>query len=159
MAGGASACDDGCVSTFKYKLARRVHVAVHGPDSPSDAEWEAYLDDIRHWLGFVDAIFSYTVGGGPSSPQRDRAVQFWREQPKQPPIAVVTPSILVVRMAGALRWFMPSQIKAFTPRDLDRAFEYLHLAAAERGAVEATVRALADEQKLAGFDRDARLRG
>ena len=146
------------MSTFKFKLARRVHVAVHSAESPSDDEWEAYLDDIRHWLGFVDGIFSYTVGGGPSSRQRDRAVQFWRAQSKQPPIAVVTPSVLVVRMAGALRWFMPSQIKAFTPRDIDRAFEYLHLAAAERSAVETTLRALAEEQGLGGFDREARLR-
>jgi hypothetical protein len=148
----------GAMSTFKYKLARRVHVAVHSAESPSDDEWQAYLDDIRHWLGFVDGIFSYTVGGGPNGRQRERSVQFWREQSKQPPIAVVTPSILVVRMAGALRWFMPGQIKAFTPRNLDRAFEYLQLGATERAAVEATLRALADEQKLSGVDRDARLR-
>jgi hypothetical protein len=48
--------------------------------------------------------FAYnTHGGGPDGGLRKAAVDFWARQRRQPPIAVVTPSILVVRMAGALR--------------------------------------------------------
>jgi hypothetical protein len=141
-------CHDRGVSTFQYKLVRKTHVAVHTVENPSDAEWQAYLDHIKEWIRFVDGIFSYTVGGGPNAAQRDRSVEFWKGQAKQPPIAVVTPSILVVRMAGALRWFMPTQIKAFVPRDMNKAYDYLQLGVGERGAVEQAVQSLAEAQGL-----------
>jgi hypothetical protein len=146
------------MSTFHYKLVRRIHVAVHGRESPSDEEWETYLNDIGQWLRSVEGIFSYTVGGGPSAKQRSFAVEFWKRQPKQPPIAVVTPSILVVRMAGALRWFMPTQIQAFTPRNIQKAFDHLQLSAGERSAVEASVIALGEAQGLTALGRDVDLR-
>jgi hypothetical protein len=148
MVDGRSSCEDRHVSTFKYKLVRRIHVAVHSGESPSDEEWESYLADIAGSLTVVEGIFSYTVGGGPNARQRDRSVQFWKQQRKQPPIAVVTPSLLVVRMAGALRWFMPTQIKAFTPHDLAKAYDYLALVPSERSSVDNAVRALADAQGL-----------
>jgi hypothetical protein len=140
------------VATFKYKLVRQIHVAVHSTASPSDDEWRAYLDNIQEWLRRIDGIFSFTVGGGPNARQREAAVQFWRQQPRQPPIAVVTPSLLVVRMAGALSWFMPSQIKAFTPRNVGKAYDYLKLASEQRAAVENGVRVLAREQNLAELE-------
>jgi hypothetical protein len=136
--------------TFRYKLVRRVHVAVHGPHSPTATEWHAYLENIGEWIHAIDAVFSYTVGGGPDGRQRGQAVSFWQEREKQPPIAVVTPSLLVVRMAGALRWFMPSQIKAFTPANLRGAFDYLRLDGEQRAAVEAALKQLAAEQNLLG---------
>jgi hypothetical protein len=140
-------------STFAYKVARRVHVAVHGERSPGDEEWGAYLADIGARLGGVDAIYSLTYGGGPDGDQRKHAVEFWRRQPRRPPIAVVTPSLLVVRMAGALRWFMPSQIKAFIPRDVASAYEYLGLDAEQRQAVANAVAELGREQGLPAVGR------
>ena len=140
------------MATFKYKLVRQIHVAVHSAAAPSDDEWRAYLDNIQQGLRLIDGIISFTVGGGPDARQREAAVQFWRQQPRQPPIAVVTPSLLVVRMAGALSWFMPSQIKAFTPRNVVKAYDYLKLASEQRAAVENGVRVLAREQNLAELE-------
>jgi hypothetical protein len=136
-------------ATMAFVVASRVHVAVHTAAAPSNREWRAYLDHIEAHLDGVDAIFSLTVGGGPDSSQRGYAVEFWRRQPKQPRIAVVTPSMLVVRMAGALRWFMPSQIKSFLPRDAAAAHEYLGLTPAQRAAVPKAIEALKRELGIA----------
>jgi hypothetical protein len=128
--------------SIAFRLVKRVHVAVHGATPCSDAEWLGYLEHIGARLEAVDAIYSFTLGGGPDTNQRKSAVSFWSTQPKRPPIAVVTPSMLVVRMAGALRWFMPTQIKAFLPRDIEAAFDYLGLDAEQRSATRRTVDAL-----------------
>lgn len=125
--------------TFHYRLAQRVHVAVHGPELPSDEEWSAYLDDIGARLRNIDAVYVLTHGGNLSGDQRRRSVEFWQRSSKQPRIAVVTSSRLVVRVSGALRWFMPSQIKAFLPSQTEEAFAYLELDAAQRQAVARTV--------------------
>lgn len=125
--------------TFHYRLAQRVHVAVHGPERPSDDEWGAYLDDIAAELARIDGLYVVTQGGDLSSEQRRRSVEFWRQSAKQPRIAVVTSSRMVVRVSGALRWFMPSQIKAFLPSQTDEAFAYLALEEARRRAVLRTV--------------------
>jgi hypothetical protein len=125
-----------------YKTSARVHVAVHTMSDPGVVEWGDYLADIGASLDRIDGVYSLTVGGGPTASQRAQAVEFWKKQPKTPRIAVVTPSMLVVRMVGALRWFMPSQIKAFGSRDTDSAYAYLGLTKAQIDAVEAAVLAL-----------------
>ena len=134
------------MATMLYEVTARVHVAVHTSESPSDLEWQEYLADIGAKLSAIDGIYSLTRGGGPNASQRSAAVAFWKAQRKEPPIAVVTPSMLVVRMAGALRWFMPGQIKAFGVSNTDGAFDYLHLSATQRERVRNSVRAL--EERL-----------
>jgi hypothetical protein len=124
---------------MNYEIVDRVHVAVHGTSDPSDDEWHAYLEHIGAHLDEIDGIVGYTLGGGPNSGHRKYAVEFWKRQRKTPRIAVVTPSMLVVRMAGALRWFMPSQIKAFSVRDLEGAFDYLALSASQRTAAKEAI--------------------
>jgi hypothetical protein len=139
-------------ATFAYEVVQRVHVAVHSAQAPSDEEWQAYMADIGQRLPQFDAVYSFAQGVGPSGAQRKMSVDFWKKQARQLPIAVVTPSLLVVRAAGALRWFMPSQIKAFIPRDKDKAFDYLKLTAAQRQSVERTVAALLSRQGLTGVE-------
>lgn len=146
------------MATFGYTIAARVHVAVHSAVSPSDEEWQAYLRDIGQALDQIDAVFGITVGGGPSAAQRSQSVAFWREKTKNPRIAVVTPSMLVVRMAGALRWFMPTQIKSFGIRNLDGAFGYLELAPGRRKAVMAAVTELERAMGLDLFGRGSATR-
>jgi hypothetical protein len=135
--------------SFDYTVVSRVHVAVHGNVAPTDREWQGYLAHIGKNLSEVDAIVAYTMGGGPNHAQRSQSVEFWKTQPKQPPIAVITPSMLVVRMAGALRWFMPSQIKAFGINDLAGAFDYLRLSESQRESALETITLLKRRLSLA----------
>ena len=140
--------------TFHYRVAQRVHVAVHGQDSPRDDEWSAYLADIAAHLSRIDALWVVTHGGNLSTEQRRQSVDFWRASPKQPRIAIVTPSRLVVRVSGALRWFMPSQIKAFLPQQAEDAYTYLGLDGGRRRAVAAAVEELS-AQLPSGVGRPA----
>lgn len=134
--------------TFEYRLVRRIHIAVHRPGQPGDEEWRAYLADIERRVDLIDGLLSFTPDGTLSRAQRSEAALLWKQQAKQPPLAVVTPSLMVVRVVGALRWFMPSQIRAFLPRDINLAYEYIKLGTDQRQAVERCVRELAREQGL-----------
>ncbi len=145
-------CDNQTVhssSTFQYRLVRRIHVAVHKPGRPDNEQWQAYLAEIGRRVELIDAILVFTPDGSLSRAQRSLATDLWKPQIRKVPIAVVTPSLLVVRVVGALRWFMPGQIRAFLPRDIERAYSYAQLVQSEqRQAVERCVRELAREQGL-----------
>ncbi len=134
--------------TFEYRLVRRIHIAVHRPGQPSDDEWREYLADIGRRIELIDGVLVFAPHGELSRAQRGQASQFWKQQHKVPPLAVVTPSLLVVRTVGALRWFIPSQIRVFLTRDVGQAYEYLKLSSEQRQAVERCVRELAREQGL-----------
>jgi len=119
------------MTTMAYELRGRTHVACHREQSPTDAEWDAYLADIGARLGRIDAVLAYAPGGSISTGltvgQQRRASAFWRDAPRKPPIAVVTSSRVIVRTAGALKWFMPEQIKTFGVWDPAGAWAHLGL--------------------------------
>jgi hypothetical protein len=131
--------------TMIYRVAARVHIAYHTDKNPSDDEWRAYKEDLGKHLADYDGLYSWTAGGGPTSKQRAMSVEFWARQQKKVPIAVVTPSSIVVGMTTALRWFMKGQIQGFSPNDVEAAFDYLHLDAAQRSTVRDVVAALRTE--------------
>lgn len=134
--------------SFAYTLVRHVHLAVHSPAVPRDDEWQAYLTDIERRLGTIEALLAFAPGGNLSAAQRKQSTQFWHRQSKKVPIAIITPDIMVVRLVGALRWFMPSQIKVFLPRNLEAALDYLQINSEHRPAVLRSARELARQQGL-----------
>jgi hypothetical protein len=136
--------------TMAYVVVARVHVAFHGAGDPSEREWSDYLADVSARLGEIDAVLSIAMCGSIDSKKRAQAVSFWKTAPKTPRIAVVTPSMLVVRAAGALRWFMPSQIKAFALGDVEGAYTYLGLKPQQRRLVAEAVRTLEATLALEG---------
>lgn len=128
---------------MSYALAGDTHVACHLDLSPTDEEWRGYLEHLRQRLTRVERIFVYAPGGGPTFAQQRVSAAFWREVDRHPPIAVITTSRLVVRAAGALKWFMPSQIRAFGIWDLDGAGTHLGFDGAREGRALRTLASLA----------------
>jgi hypothetical protein len=121
---------------MSYRIVLRTHVAYHLPsEDPSTDEWTEYMADIGRTIDSIDGVFSLTDGGGPNSAQRAISVKFWEAQAKKVPIAVVTPSTIVVGMTVALSWFIKTQIRAFSPDNVDAAFDYLQLSSLQRTAV------------------------
>src|SRR5262245_23753170 len=113
--------------TMVYAYRERLHVAVHGADNPSDAEWQAYVDDLALHVHELVGIVGYTVGGGANMKQRNVAKMFWAKNPQRP-IAVMTSSQVVRGMASALGWILgEKQIKPFALDDWDGAFAHLDL--------------------------------
>ena len=109
---------------------RRVLVAVHTKDAPSDEEWDS-------WLAFIDALgkqvdqdlarlpnLVVADGGAPSTAQRTAVNMLVAQGKTLPPVAVVTDSLLVRTLLRGFSIFNPST-KAFAPTELDRALEHL----------------------------------
>ena len=128
----------------------RAHViVVQGAATPSEAEWQAYLDDLETWLPDVVGTLIVTDGGGPSSSQR-RALKalFHRVGRKSVRAAVVSSSLMARGIVNALNLFNPG-IRVFHPDAMTDALVYIG-AALDGPAVLAEVEWL--RQRLA---RDA----
>jgi hypothetical protein len=120
------------MKTMTFRVRSRVHIAVQNHETPADEEWTAYLSDIKAHLTEIDAVLTFTAGGGPTAKQRDATLKFWAGETRKPRIAILTPSTFVRTLATALGWAMGQQIRAFGADDLDGAFSYLHLTALQR---------------------------
>jgi hypothetical protein len=128
------------MSTMAYRLVEGIHVARHTAESPSNAEWDAYMADIEKQLPKMDGMLIYTEGGGPSAPQRRVTNTFWGPQPKKPPIAVVTTSKVVKILATTFGWVMGDRIRWFS--SLDDGLEYLQISPDRREPVKAAMEEL-----------------
>lgn len=132
-----------------YDVSARIHVACHRDVEPSDAEWTAYLAHIEANLARIEGVLVLAPGGNLSFGQQRTSADFWKRQAKTPPIAVVTASRSVVRAAGALRWFMPAQIRAFGTWDADAVFAHLGCDARMRRLALHTLGKLAERLDVA----------
>lgn len=112
----------------------RVVACWHGPTSPTDAEWNHFLQllrtmDLRTARGFV-----VTLGGAPTGPQRDALAGFVRTQ--QVPIAVLSDKA-TVRFVVSLLAMLTKRIRCFELTQVAEACAHLDLTLDEtRGVVE-----------------------
>ncbi len=118
-----------------------VHVAVHGPDDPDAADWQAYLAAARSILkGYEQPrVLVYTLGGNPSTAQRGELNKI--NEGLSPRVAVMLNSRVARGTVTALSWFNPS-IKAFALDELERAMKHLDLSDASAARVIETVERL-----------------
>lgn len=110
--------------------------------SPSDEEWDAYIDflKIHMKMAWSLRILVY-AGAGPSAPQRKKLNDVTTSYPGKARIAVVTSSALVRSAVQAARWF-DSRYQAFAPQDIDTALVWLELPSSRFVDVKRTVSAL-----------------
>ncbi len=113
--------------------ADRILVVAHSPQTPSDAEWQAYVDDAERWVqrGELRGALVLTAGGGPTSGQRRALERMQARIGALPRTAVVTDKLLVRGIVIAIGLFN-ANIHAFRPTALDEAMTYLEVAAAAR---------------------------
>ena len=131
-----------------YLMAGETHVACHRPVAPSDEEWSAYLGHIERHLGRLTGILAFAPGSGPTFAQQRQSAAFWKKADTRPPIAVLTESRLVVRAAGALKWFMPDQIRAFGTWDPEPSFTHARVEPGQRDRVLRVLRGLATKLEV-----------
>ncbi|MCA9591524.1 MAG: STAS/SEC14 domain-containing protein [Myxococcales bacterium] len=104
-------------------------VVVHGPSTPSSAEWSDYIrlckELSRRWeAGEKVAQLVVTAGGGPNLEQRRDARAAAGES--LVPVAVVSDSAFARFVVNAsVRMRMNVTCRAFAPGELDDALRYL----------------------------------
>lgn len=117
--------------TMAWRFEGRLAVAVHTKASPSNGEWQRFLNEaVRAGVDGRFRLFVVSYGGGPDGEQR-RALSAVAEKTSTPPMAMLTDSKLVRALMFAIS-FINRSTKVVGLNDGDEAFTFLGLNAAER---------------------------
>lgn len=128
-----------------FSFVDGVFVGVHTKDAPSAQDWRKHCLEIERRRNETRGVLVFTLGGGPSSKQREQMRDALHEL-KPPPTAILTGSGLVRGIVTALNWFFGGQqIAAFEPDRLHDALHYLEKngASASQAQIQATLSQLA----------------
>jgi hypothetical protein len=107
-------------------------VCAHNTETPTNAEWEEFLELLRHGRDIAELrVLVFTDGAAPDTMQRAAFTKLCDK--KQPRIAVLSGSRMVRGVATAISWFNPN-IDVFPPDNVNAALEHLRIAASEWSA-------------------------
>ena len=132
-----------------YARAWRVAVMVAGRESPSDAEWDRYIDFLEGMQtpGPFARTLAVTAGGAPSSAQRIRLQGRIGEARKGSKLALVTDSTFARGILNSWSLLRPGY-RAFAPDKLAEALRFLDVSLAQALDLEALVLQLQAELSL-----------
>jgi hypothetical protein len=125
---GGQVTKHGIVKNMAYGNVDSFIIVVHTKETPTDAEWDAYLEFCMGvGMTFVRCLV-VTRGGAPTSAQRRRmhevVADARRSNPQALRGAIVTPSTFVRGVVNAMSLIEPVY-KAFAPAEIGRAYEYI----------------------------------
>jgi hypothetical protein len=126
------------------RLSFGLLVAVYGESSPTDEEWQRYIETMRA-ITATESLLIFSWGGGPTMRQRRELEEAVSHH--QGKVAVVTESRIARGIVKAIHW-TGKQIKPFGFNRRDDAFEFLGLDELQRGQALEQARALTTELGL-----------
>lgn len=130
--------------TLAWRVESNTFVLLHGEGEPTDAEWEAYLADMRAHLETSDVFRVLVITGGPSPNAHQRKLLNQVIRGRDAPTAVLTASAVGRAVTSILR-LRNRFIRAFEPGRLEEAFQHLKLEEAEQKKVRQAIEALQRE--------------
>lgn len=133
---------------FEYVTEANCLVLYQTSESPSDAEWDAYLELLR----FVQdsnadfRVFVQTEGGRPTPPQQARLAQLcsgtgWG--------TAVVSTALAVRFVVSSLSLTKQNLRYFTPDELAQAYAHLELDESAQQSIERTLERFRAELRAA----------
>lgn len=124
--------------SLSHKTVGRLMIAVHTDVPPLDVEWEDYLITTANLTNknLVDGLLVWTDGGSPTALQRTKIHSV--ASVKTLPTAIVSGSTMVRGVVKAISWF-GKEINSFSPRNIEKAFEYLKLSVSQWNEIERQV--------------------
>jgi hypothetical protein len=112
------------------KVVGRFILAIHTKSSPSDVEWDQFLDLVRAGNTTPDLCFLvFTDGGAPSGSQRKRLADALSG--RDVPIAVHSHA-MIPRFVNASIALFNKSIRSYSPEEFPQAIEYLKISTGER---------------------------
>ncbi len=129
------------------RYTERFAVVVHADNPPTDAEWNALLDEYLT-KPKVARILVYSAGGAPNAKQRVRLTSVLSLRGGS--VAVLTPSKLARAAGMALNLFRP-EIRVFAPSEIKLALDYLGANEVERAEL---VRVLGEVKADLGLPKE-----
>ncbi len=116
-----------------FERVGKTLVLVHNQHPVDDAEWDAYLEEVRR--GGITGIVVWAPGAAPNASQRTRARTAIESLGGLVPSALFTESALVRGVVRVFSIFWGDQLKMFAPEDVDGAFKHAHVEPAQRDVV------------------------
>lgn len=119
---------------FEFLSGPRVIVMCQTASSPTDAEWQGYLDCVSS-LATTETIkvLVQTEGGRPSPQQQQRLVACVGERDMH--TAVVSPAVAIRFVVSSLS-LSKRNVRYFEPSEMAAAFEHLQLDTTTRAQVQ-----------------------
>lgn len=121
-------------------------VFVHTDEPPSDEEWARLIEAFREVPDLRRCrVLVLTDGGAPDARQRLSINRVLKDF--NPPVAIVSSSMVARAVVTAMGWFNP-RVRAFASDDMDGAFTHLDASEVDRGRLSQTVNEL---RRLLGY--------
>ena len=134
-------------STMAWRFEGRLVVAVHTKASPSNGEWQRFLNEaVNAGVDGDFRLFVVSYGGGPDGEQR-RALARIVDKSTAPPMAMLTDSKLIRALMFAFSFINPTT-KVLGLDDGDSAFAFLRLDAEQRETARRLRRELEAELRV-----------
>ncbi|MGC4120072.1 MAG: hypothetical protein QM765_36930 [Myxococcales bacterium] len=131
------------MASMAFHHSPGLFVLVHNSNAPADAEWGAYIEEVkkeRDPSKFVTLVF--TDGGSPTHAQRaalNLALGY-----TSTPTAVLSDSGVVRGVVSALNFFN-NQIRTFAPNALKQAFDHLRMSPELRQRTQEELKRLGEQ--------------
>jgi hypothetical protein len=132
---------------MSWRFEGRLTIVVHGPNNPSNLEWQGMLrDETARGQPEKARTLIVSYGGGPDGHQRQLLAQKIGRNPV--PTCIMTKSGIVRAIATALLFFNRT-MKVVGLEERTSAYEFLGLSGQERETAERVRRELESELGLA----------
>ena len=126
-------------STLLCESLGNLVIYVASDETPSDADWDDYVALINAAAGADHSVrvAVFADGAAPTAMQRKSIAKLARTQRQKS--AVISDRLTARAVVTALRW-MGIELRPFSPKAIDAAFDYLELSSHERAWLLATER-------------------
>lgn len=121
------------MTTLLFERMHNLLILVHGPDNPSDVDWNSYASFVRKTQAGsapLKALLVWTEGGAPNAMQRKAVLEATAAH--ETVTCVCTNSVVVRGVITALGWVSKARFHAFDFDGVDRALDTLEVPVAER---------------------------
>jgi hypothetical protein len=123
------------MKTIDFRSFERLMVVRDSRDTPSDADWDAFLDGLDRYRTEFDTlrVVVFTEGGGPNADQRKRLKHTLGGASF--PVAVITESVKVRFIATSIA-LINRYLCSYAPEEVHKAYDFLKLDARDRRRVD-----------------------
>jgi hypothetical protein len=129
---------------MSFTRAGTISVVVHSNTSPSFAEWDAMIEDMKTFRTIMKGILVYTEGGSPNATQRKQLRDVLSPETREPvPTTVFTTSIIARTAVTAFNLFFDNRMRAIDPSKYEEGLKHLNVPPKEWASLMKTLDDLA----------------